>query len=134
GPKASLDTTLKASLDRAGIASATATASFKALAGNTTIDTTGTGLTIRNNKLTDAQFKAAVETTFGPHAKLSNKGTFEWKPDSGVSAELVSAFKDTWGNVDSDLKLKNGKVSATVAEKIKTTLGDNTLLTDNQVV
>jgi hypothetical protein len=137
GPRGSIDATLKASIDAEGVVSATATAAFKALVGSTTVDTSA-GLTIKNNTLTDAQFKAAIQTVFGPNAKLKANGTFTWDKDSGVSAEAAAAFKGTYQGLDVDasgnLTVKGGKVSATLAENIKATLGNNVIVADNKVV
>ncbi len=138
GNSASLDTVFKASVNQDGLTSATATAAFKALVGNTLIDTTGTGLTIKNNQLTDAQFKAAIQTTFGPNAKLSADGSFAWNNTTGVSAETVAAFKGTYAGVSIDangaLNIVGGKVSGTLAANLSTTLGSNTIVSNNQVV
>jgi hypothetical protein len=138
GPNASLATTFQASLDQDGIASATATAAFKALVGSTTIDTTGTQLVIKNNSLTDAQFKAALVTLFGRGAQLSSDGTFSWSKDSGVSASVAEAFKATYGAVAIDaagnLSLRDGQLSGDVAEKLQATLGSNVVVANNQLV
>jgi hypothetical protein len=138
GSKASLGTTFKASLDQNGIASATATAAFKALLGNTTLDTSGSELTIKNNTLTDAQFKAAVETVFGPNAKLSGDGAFKWSKDSGLSGDAVAAFKGIWHGVSIDangaISVKDAKASGTLGENLKAMLGPNTVVANNRIV
>ncbi len=138
GPNASLDSTFKASIDASGIKSATLTAAFKTLlGGNTSIDTSGTGLTITNNKLTQAQFDTAVKTVFGSTAVTAN-GNFTWDSKSGVSGQLVADFKTVQKNLTLDnsgtLKVTGGKVDATLTTAVNDVLGDYTVIANNSVV
>jgi hypothetical protein len=138
GASASLDATFKSTIDREGIASATATAAFKAVAGNTTFDTTGTGFTITRGQLTQAQFQAAVTTLFGPNAKVSADGRFTWNKDSGIDAQLAGSYAGLVRGFDvkSDgtITLKDGKVDGDVSADMKRVLGSNTIVANGKLV
>jgi len=139
GESASLTATFKASDDRVKhLRTAEATAAVTALINGSQVTTSGgLSLTRNDSKLTQAQFKSAVETVFGPKAKVSASGTFTYTPESGVSPSLAASFQKVHGNITVDghgqLTLKEGVASGEVGGAVQRLVGNNAVVVGNNI-
>ena len=139
GDNAAIAATLKATDDRVkNIRSAESTAALTALVGSTRVKpAVGGSFTITNDSLTQAQFKNALETTFGQGTKLTTASTYTYTPATGVSRDHTTAVHQVIGSMTLDahgqLTVKDGHTTTELGGHVKQALGQNTVLVGGNV-